>query len=460
MRKKSTMPAALAGAAPGVILALTILCAGILVTSGVLRAEGSKHVAEGPKSVAEGPKSVLVVKIDGVINPVVSEFIEHSILNANEEGCEALVVELDTPGGLDTSMRAIIKDINHSNVPVVVYVHPSSARAASAGVLITMAAHVAAMTPGTNIGAAHPVSMGGAPMDKTMTEKVTNDSVAYIKSIAERRGRNVQWAEDAVRKSVSVTDKEALELHIIDLTAANLDELLQRIDGREIKLETKTVTLKTGGARQIRREMGMRLNLLNVISDPNIAYILMMLGFYGLFFELTNPGAVFPGIVGGISLILAFYALQTLSVNYAGVLLILLALILFILEIKIISHGLLTLGGIVSMTLGSLMLFKEASPFLQLSIYLVALSVIMTAIFFTVIIGLAYKAWRRKPVSGVDSLVGLTGIAHTDVYNDGMVRVHGELWSAQSDEFIAKGREVIVAEIQGLKMKVRLKPSN
>ena len=444
MRKKSKISSVRATALLLLMLGMFGIFAGVVPT-------GDLH--------AQGPKSVLVVAINGVINPVVSEFMQKSIATANAEGYEALVVELDTPGGLDTSMRAIIKDINNSGVPVVVYVHPSGARAASAGVLITMAAHVAAMTPGTNIGAAHPVSMGGAPMDKTMTEKVTNDSVAYIKSIAEKRGRNVQWAEDAVRKSVSVTDKEALELGIIDLTAANLDELLQRIDAREIKLETKTVKLQTKGVKKVRQEMGMRLNLLNVISDPNIAYILMMLGFYGLFFELTNPGAVFPGVVGGISLILAFYALQTLSVNYAGVLLIVLAIILFILEIKVISHGLLTLGGIISMTLGSLMLFKESSPFLQLSIYLVALSVTMTTVFFTVIIGLAYKAWKRKPASGVESLIGTTGIAHTDIYNEGMVAVHGELWRAHSDEFITKGREVVVAEIHGLKMKVRLKLS-
>ncbi len=396
----------------------------------------------------------MVITVQGVINPVSSEYIEKSIEEANEQGMEALVIELDTPGGLDTSMRSIIKVINVSEVPVVVYVAPSGARAASAGVFITMAAHIAAMAPGTNIGAAHPVGIGGK-MDKTMVEKVTNDAVAYIKSIAERRGRNVKWAEDAVRKSVSVTAREALKLGVIDLVTKDLEGLLDGIDGMKVKTPAGEKVLHTRGASVVRKEMGLRLKILALISNPNIAYILMLLGFYGLFFEFTNPGSIFPGVVGGICLILAFYAFQTLPVNYAGLLLIILAVILFILEVKITSGGILTIGGIISMIIGSIMLFESPGPFLELSIYLIVPAVLITAFFFSVTVGLAVKAWKRKPVTGVEGLTGLEGVAHTDVFKDGMVLVHGEYWRAYSDEPIKKGERVIVESVSGLRIKVR-----
>ncbi|HHN66301.1 MAG TPA: nodulation protein NfeD, partial [Nitrospirae bacterium] len=270
--------------------------------------------------VESAQKEVMVIQVQDVINPVTSEFIEKSIKKANDRAMEALVIMLDTPGGLDTSMRSIIKAINSSDIPVVVYVAPPGARAASAGVFITLAAHVAAMAPGTNIGAAHPVGIGGK-MDKTMVEKVTNDAVAYIRSIAERRGRNADWAEQAVRKSVSITASEALKLGVIDMVSNNLTDLLKAIDGRKVDTLSGKKTLHTKDAALIREEMGIRLKILAMISNPNVAYILMLLGFYGLFFELTNPGAIFPGVVGGICLILAFYAFQTLPVNYAGLLL-------------------------------------------------------------------------------------------------------------------------------------------
>ncbi len=397
---------------------------------------------------------VMVITVQGVINPVSSEYIEKSIEEANEQGMEALVIELDTPGGLDTSMRSIIKVINVSEVPVVVYVAPSGARAASAGVFITMAAHIAAMAPGTNIGAAHPVGIGGK-MDKTMVEKVTNDAVAYIKSIAERRGRNVKWAEDAVRKSVSVTAREALKLGVIDLVSKDIKSLLDSIDGMKVKTPAGEKVLHTRGASVVRKEMGLRLKILATISNPNIAYILMLLGFYGLFFEFTNPGSIFPGVVGGICLILAFYAFQTLPVNYAGLLLIILAVILFVLEVKITSGGILTIGGIISMIIGSIMLFESPGPFLELSIYLIVPAVLITAFFFTVTVGLAVKAWKRKPVTGVEGLTGLEGVAHTDVLEGGMVLVHGEYWRAYSDDPIKKGERVIVESVSGLRIKVR-----
>ena len=407
-----------------------------------------------PFPALSGERAVLVITVDGVINPVTSEFIEKSIKRAQKSDFSAMVIELDTPGGLDTSMRKIIKAINGSEVPVIVFVAPSGARAASAGVFITMAAHVAAMAPGTNIGAAHPVGMGGK-MDKTMVEKVTNDAVAYIRSIAERRGRNADWAEEAVRKSVSVSAREALKLKVVDLIALNLNELLEKVDGKKVQTVSGLKILHTKDARIVRGEMSLRLRILGIISNPNVAYILMLLGFYGLFFEITNPGAIFPGVVGAICLVLAFYSFQTLPVNYAGLLLIVFAIIMFVLEVKVVSHGVLTIGGIVSMVIGSLMLFESSSPFLKLSLYLVISAALMTALFFTLTVGLAVRAWRRKPVTGIEGLTGLEGVAHTDIFKDGMTLVHGEYWRAYSDEPVRKGEKVKVLSVEGLRLHVR-----
>ncbi|UCG78493.1 MAG: nodulation protein NfeD [Nitrospirota bacterium] len=398
--------------------------------------------------------TVLVINVESVINPVSSEFITKSIKKANEGGFEAILIKLDTPGGLDTSMRDIIKAINASDIPVIVYVSPSGARAASAGVFITMSAHVAAMAPGTNIGAAHPVGVGGK-MDKTMKEKATNDAVAYIKSIADERGRNVKWAEDAVRKSVSATDQEALELNIIDLRAASVKELLGKIDGRKVNTVSAEKVLSTAASDVQEEEMSFRLRLLGVISDPNIAYILMLLGFYGLFFELTNPGSIFPGVIGGICLILAFYSFQTLPVNYAGVLLIILAIIMFILEVKIVSFGILTIGGIISMVIGSIMLFDRSIPFMRLSLATILPVVIVTVAFFSIAIRFAYKAWKSKPITGEEGLSGSEGVALSDISDEGMALVHGEYWRASSDTPIAKGEKLIVVSLDGLKIKVK-----
>lgn len=399
--------------------------------------------------------NVMVITINGVINPVSAEFTARSIKKANEKGVEALVIELDTPGGLDTSMRSIVKEIIGSEVPVVVFVSPSGSRAASAGVFLTLASHIAAMAPGTNIGAAHPVGIG-EKMDKTVAEKATNDAAAYIKSLAERRGRNAQWAENAVRKSISATETEAFKQHVIDLVSKDITSLLSDIDGMRVQTVLGEKILRTKDSRVVREELGFRHQILNVISDPNIAYILMLLGFYGLFFELTNPGSLFPGVIGGICLILAFYAFQTLPVNYAGLLLIILALILFILEVKITSHGILTIGGIISMIIGSLMLFESPAPFMKLSLTLILPSVLITALFFSVTLGLAFKAQRRKPVTGVEGLIGETGIADTDINTDGgMVSLHGERWRAYSDDPISKGDKITVYSVSGLKVKVK-----
>ncbi|RJQ18488.1 MAG: nodulation protein NfeD [Nitrospiraceae bacterium] len=397
---------------------------------------------------------ILVIKVDGVVNPVMSEFITRQIDEAEKARSEALVINLDTPGGLDTSMRSIVKRITASEVPVAVYVSPGGARAASAGVFITLSAHIAAMAPGTNIGAAHPVGIG-EKMDKTMAEKAVNDAAAYIKTIAGKHGRNAEWAEKAVRESVSITEEEALKLKVIDLIAPDIKTLLEKIDRVTVDTAAGEKTINTKGVNVRYGEMGIRYKILDFISDPNVAYLLMLLGFYGLFFELTSPGAIFPGVFGAICLILAFYSFQTLPVNYAGLLLIVLAIILFILEIKITSFGLLTIGGIISMTIGSLMLFESPLPFLKVSLKVVLPAVIITALFFFLTVSLAVKAYRRKPVTGVEGLVGLEGTAKTDVHNEGLVFVHGETWKAWSDEPMKAGEKVVVEKVDGLKLKVR-----
>lgn len=405
-------------------------------------------------SVFSKEKQVGLITYEGIINPVAAEFITTAIHQASEDRAEALIIKLDTPGGLDTSMRLIIKEINASDIPIVVYVSPPGARAASAGVFITMAAHIAAMAPGTNIGAAHPVAMGGE-MDKEMKEKVENDAAAYIKSIAEKRGRNAKWAEDAVRKSVSVPEKEAMTLKVVDLVAEDLPSLLKQIDGREVITGSGKHILKTKDAEVKEIPMGMRFKILNALSDPNIAYILMLLGIYGLIFELSNPGAIFPGVVGAICLILAFYAFQTLPINYAGLLLLLLGLILFIAEIKVPSYGLLTIGGVISMILGSLMLMRSDAPYFRISWAVIIPSVATTALFFMFVVGMAIRAQRSKPVTGAEGLVGTTVVAQTDIAPEGMVMLQGELWEAVSDEVIKQGETAVVKAVEGLKLVVK-----
>jgi membrane-bound serine protease (ClpP class) len=410
-----------------------------------------------PVRAEEKRADVMAITVEGVINPVAAEFIEKYIKIANKEGYEALVIELDTPGGLDTSMRKIIKEISGSGVPVIVFVSPNGARAASAGAFITIAAHVAAMAPQTNIGAAHPVGVG-TKMDKTVADKATNDAAAYMKSLAEKRGRNTVWAEAAVRKSISATAEEALRENVIDLVSNDMNALLKDLDGRTVQTISGERVLRTEGATVIREEMGVRHRVLDFISNPNVAYMLMLLGFYGLFFEMTNPGAVFPGVVGGISLILAFYAFQTLPVNYAGMLLILLAIVLFALEAQVPSYGALAIGGIIAMTIGSIMLFERAGPFLKLSIFIVFPAVLMTAGFVTLTLGLAIKAYRRKPMTGEEGLLGEEGVASTEITSEGgMASLHGETWSAFSDGPIAKGEKITVESVNGLKVKVRKK---
>ena len=400
-------------------------------------------------------EAVHVGTYEGVINPVAAEYINHVLAVAQEAGAAAVVLRLDTPGGLDTSMRLIIKDITASPIPVIVYVSPSGGRAASAGVFILFAAHIAAMAPGTNVGAAHPVAMGGGEMDAVMKAKVENDAASYIKSIAEKRGRNVQWAEDAVRKSLSVTEKEALTLKVIDLVAEDMPSLLAAVDGREVVTGAGKVVLRTKGAPLTETLMGWRLEALKALSDPNIAFILMTLGTIGLIAELYNPGAILPGIVGAISLILAFYSLQTLPINYAGVLLILLGVVLFILEIKVVSYGLLSLGGIASMVLGALMLVKTDAPFLKVSLSVIIPTVVTFGGLLLGVTWLAVKSHRHRPVTGVESMVGTIAVARTELAPHGKVLLQGELWDAVSEEPIHEGEEAEVKAVSGLTLTVQ-----
>ncbi len=398
---------------------------------------------------------VLLATYDGIINPVAAEYLHDALVSAQENKAQALVIRLNTPGGLDTSMRLIIKDITGATIPVVVYVSPSSGRAASAGVFITMAAHVAAMAPGTNIGAAHPVAMGGGEMDKSMKEKVENDSAAYIKSIAEQRGRNVAWAEDAVRKSVSVTEREALKLKVIDLVADDMPGLLKQLDGRTIPLQSNPTVLHTADAAVREFPMGFRLELLKTLSDPNIAYLLMTIGTIGIMAELYNPGAILPGIVGAISLILAFYSLQSLPVNYAGVLLFLLGVIFFILEATVTSYGLLAIGGVVAMLLGSMMLIRTDAEFLQISWSVILPVVALTAAFSLFMVGMGVRAMRRRPATGREEMVGLVGIVQTALTPHGQLAVHGELWEAISDRPLQPGDKAEVVRVEGLRLYVK-----
>jgi membrane-bound serine protease (ClpP class) len=292
-------------------------------------------------------------------------------------------------------------------------------------------------------------------MDETMAEKAVNDAAAYIKSLAEKRNRNAEWAENAVRESVSITEKEALESNVIDFISPDLKSLLDSIDQKTVEISTGKQKITTKGMKINRREMNFRDKILNIISDPNIAYLLMLAGIYGIFFELTNPGAIFPGVFGVLSLILALYSFQTLPVNYAGLMLIILAIVLFILEIKVASYGLLTIGGIISMIIGSLMLFESAMPFFKLSLTVILPAVFLTALFFGLTIYLVLKAYRRKPSTGVEELIGLEGEARSDIHKKGQVFVHGELWKAWSDEPVSKGDKITVEEVKNLKLKVR-----
>jgi membrane-bound serine protease (ClpP class) len=364
---------------------------------------------------------------------------------------------MDTPGGLMESMRSIVKRILSAEIPIIVYVAPSGSRAGSAGVFITLAAHIAAMAPGTNIGAAHPVQMGEKEISKEMEAKILNDTVAYIRTIAKQRGKNEEWAEKAVRESVSAQEDEALKLGVIDLVSPSLEDLLSRVDGREVEISSgKVIPLKVKGVEVKNINMSFRDQLLSIISNPSIAYILLMLGFYGLLYELANPGVILPGVIGGICLILAFFAFQMLPINYAGAALILLGIILFIAEVKITSYGMLSVAGVISLLLGSIMLIDSPAEFLRISFVKVVLPVVLvSAAFFLFALTMVIRAHRRRPTTGREGLIGGRGVATTDLKPEGVVEIRGELWNAVAEETIKAGDKIEIEKIDGMKVTVK-----
>jgi membrane-bound serine protease (ClpP class) len=393
-----------------------------------------------------------LIVVDGPITPVTAKYISDAIRQADQDDAEALIIQMDTPGGLMQATWSIDKQILAAEVPVIVYIYPSGGRAASAGVFISYAAHLIAMAPSTNIGSAHPVTMGGNDTSKVMMEKVTNDAVAHIKGLAEKRNRNAEWAEKAIRKSDNITEKEAIQLKVADLVANNHEELLEKLDGRTVVLEDREVTLQVRDASINRKKMTFWHKVLDQISHPNIAYLLMIFGFYGIFFELRSPGAIFPGVFGVICLVMAFFALQVLSINTAGLVLIILAFVFWILEAFVPGFGILAAGGLVSFVLGSMMLFK--TPEVKVSLGLIITVAVCTGLFLFVGLGLAFRTRITKATTGQQGLVGEIGIVVTPLKPEGQVSVHGEVWKAVGSENIKKGEKVVVTGVKGLEIQV------
>jgi membrane-bound serine protease (ClpP class) len=404
---------------------------------------------------AAGPREVLAVKVKSAIHPVSAEIVADAVLEADRTGAAALVIELDTPGGLMTSTREITTAILGARTPVVVYVAPSGAQAASAGFFILMSADVAAMAPGTNAGASHPVGGQGEDLPETLGKKVEQDAAANIRSLAARNGRNIQLAEQAVVKSRSFTAHEALQGKLIDFIAPNLPALVKALDGRTVKRGGVQVAIRSAGAEIRRFEVSPLRTVLGVLADPNITYLLLGLGTLGLFVEITHPGTVFPGVLGAICLILSFYGLSVLPVNYAGLALVFLAIIFFVLEIKVTSYGMLTVAGVISLVLGSLMLFKTPEPALRVSVELIA----MLSAFSLLVVGfltfMALRAQRAPVRTGMEGLVGEVGTARTSLNPRGKVFVHGEIWDAVAEEPVAAGEPVEVVAVRNLTLAVR-----
>jgi len=454
---------------------------------------------------AGSPQIYLIQLDDDTINPVTAEYISKGIERAEDEKAEALIIKLDTPGGLLNSTRSIVKDILSSRVPVIVYISPEGSRAGSAGVFITYSSHVAAMAPSTNIGAAHPVQMGdqknkqkdvwdgigqlieqmkskGEPKEKAqkpseekkaadkeksdeieadpnpMSSKILQDTVAFIKGLAEKRGRNVEWAVKSVTKSSSITAEEALKVGAIEIIAKDEMDLLAQLDGRTVDLGETQRPLATKGASIVRIPMDARQKFFNILADPNIAYILMILGFYGLMYEITHPGIGVPGVLGTIFLILAFFSMQTLPTNYAGLALVVLALLLFIAEAYVPGFGLLTLGGVTCMILGSMLLFDSAEPMMRVSMSLVLSFSLTTAAITIFLVRMVFLAHRRKIMSGQEGLVGTVGEAQSTLMpgKEGKVFVHGELWNAVTEEKISKGEKITVTAVDGMLLTVKI----
>lgn len=396
-----------------------------------------------------------LISVDGTINPAVDDFIRESIARAKTNGARGLIIQLDTPGGLLTSTRTIVKELLGAPVPVIVYVAPSGAGAGSAGVFVTMAAHVAAMAPGTNIGAAHPVGGGGQEVKGVMGEKIENFTASFSESIAQKRGRNTEWAVQAVRKSVAITEKEALKINVIDIVAKDLNDLLEQADGRKVDINGRQETLSLKGARIERREMSLKQKLLNIIADPNIAYLLLMAGFLGLYMEFAHPGVIFPGVAGAICLLLALASLQLLPINYAALGLILLGIGLLIGEAFAPSFGVLGVGGIVSLALGSFFLFDTEGSDLGVDPSIIFTAVATLGSFALLVSYLVFRSQRAKPTMGLEGLIGEVGEAKSRLSPSGKVFVHGEYWNARAEGDVDAGERVEVIGFDGMVLKVR-----
>ncbi|MCS6924461.1 MAG: nodulation protein NfeD [Candidatus Binatia bacterium] len=418
------------------------------------------------KSYALAPERkdahVTLIVIDATINPAIADFIRESINKSFQEGALALIIQLDTPGGLLNSTKTIVKEILGAPLPVIVYVAPSGASAGSAGVFITMAGHIAAMAPGTTIGAAHPVAGGGQDIKGDMREKIENFTASFSEAIAQRRGRNVEWAEKAVRESVAITEVEALQKKVIDLVAVDVQDLLRKAEDRKVEVGTTKTTLNfkaaqtpEGAFRVTTLDMRLKHKVLNILADPNIAYLLMMAGLLGLYLEFSHPGLLFPGLAGGICLLLALTAFQVLPINYTGLLLILLGIGLLVAELFLPSFGILGVGGIVSFVLGSLFLFDAPDSELVVDRGMITTVALCISAFMLFVATLAVRAWRQRPVSGLEGLIGEVGVVRERLAPRGKVWVHGEYWNAESDEEIEEGQKVRVVGMDRMVLRVR-----
>jgi len=406
---------------------------------------------------ADAGPPIIRIRIEGVIAPSSARYLLRAIREAESQGARAVLVELNTPGGLMKSMDDITGAMLNARVPIIVYISPSGARAASAGVFVTYASNIAAMAPATRIGAAHPVSVGqGGEQDGAAMEKVTNDAVAGIRAVARRRGRNADWAEAAVRKSVSIDEEEAVKLDVVDLIAPNADALLAAVHGRTVETATGPVTLTTRGVPVRTVGMDPSERFLDLLSDPNIGLILMTIAIYGIIFELSNPGAILPGVVGAIALVLALASFAILQVNVAGLLLIVLSVVFFIADIKVPGHGVLTAGGVLAFLFGALLLTERQAPFLRVSFQLAAFIALLTGAFFLFAVGAGIRAQRARARMGSETLIGAEGIARTEIAPEGMVYVAGEMWTATAESGrIPEGSRIVVVGIDGLRLRVR-----